>query len=128
MLHCFAKESELTSEAEVMLQFLVSSLAFLVAVATAIVSYRLTRFFRGSIFQKPWKILLLIPLFMGGIALAELLDITILRVRALFALAASMYSSSRSTSSIKPRELFLKQSHGLEARAVKRELTEQGQL
>jgi len=67
-----------------------SSIALIIAIITVVVSFRLVNFFKGTPFEKSWKILLLIPVFMGGIAISELLDITILRVRAALALAASI--------------------------------------
>jgi hypothetical protein len=72
------------------LALLVPSLAIIVAVITLVVSFRLIKLFKGSPLEKPWKVLILVPVFMAGVAICELLNINVLRVRATFALLASI--------------------------------------
>lgn len=59
-----------------------------IASGTTVLAYLFSNFFKGSPFERPWKILLSIPFFLLGIGIIEALDITILRLRSLLALAA----------------------------------------
>ena len=80
----------MTSGLEIALELLILFVAAFVAVITIVLARRLTRLFKRSAFDKPWKILLAVPIFMAGVIVAELSGIDILRVRALFALASSV--------------------------------------
>jgi len=59
-----------------------------IASGTTVLAYLFSNFFKGSPFERPWKTLLSIPFFLLGIGIIEALDITILRLRSLLALAA----------------------------------------
>jgi len=87
-----------------------------IAVITVVVAFYLVKFFKGTPFERSWKILFLVPVLMAGIGICEILGIEILRVRALLcltALLAFLYSlcsfyhvwqRTRATEVLSPRE------------------------
>jgi len=77
-------------ELEKALSLMVYLSALMVAVAATVLSLRLISHFKGSVLEAVWKILILVPIIMHGIIICELLNITVPRIRVLFALAASM--------------------------------------
>ena len=57
-----------------------------VAVITVVVAFYLTKFFKGTPFEKPWKTLYFVPILMAGIGICELSGVRVIRVRALLSL------------------------------------------
>jgi len=77
-------------ELEKALSLTVYLTALIIAVATTALSLRLISHFKGSVLEAAWKILILVPILMHGVIICELLNLTVPRIRAFFALAASM--------------------------------------
>jgi len=65
-----------------------SILMVIVSIIIALLAFKLVRFSRGGRFEKCWKPLYLIPFFMLGIVICEILEVEVIRVRAFFALMA----------------------------------------
>ena len=61
----------------ILFQVLAHILTMVIAFGTAIVTYHLTKFFHGGVFENAWKILFFVPLLMGLAEVGELLKLTL---------------------------------------------------
>jgi len=61
-----------------LLEILFSVLTVFVAAVTLVIAVHLAKFFRGGAFVRVWKILYLVPFFMGLAEISWLLDVTLL--------------------------------------------------
>jgi hypothetical protein len=78
----------MSEELDLILCLILNVAIVVIALITAIVAFYLARLFKGTPFEKPWKTLYLIPIFMAGIGICELSGVCVLRIRALLSLAA----------------------------------------
>lgn len=80
-------------DVETMLETVFHFSTLVVAFGTAIVAYRLTKFFRGGVFMKVWRMLFLVPFLMGLAEVCELLGLPLIWALAhLAACLAFLYS------------------------------------
>jgi asparagine N-glycosylation enzyme membrane subunit Stt3 len=76
------------SELDLLLSLILDVAIVAVAIITVVVAFYLARLFKGTPFERPWKTLYLVPIFMAGIGICELLGVSVLRIRTLLSLAA----------------------------------------
>ena len=83
-----------------------------IAVITVVVAFYLVKLFKGTPFERPWKILFLVPILMAGIGVCEILGARLLRIRQLLCLTAvlvflySLYSFYRVWQRVRAMEVL----------------------